>query len=53
MKIEEGRALYTWHVVSFIACSSIGLFVGLAYYKARIIVFRFIIENRSLRDFGP
>jgi hypothetical protein len=29
-------------------------FVGLAYYKGKdIVVFRFIIEYSSLRDFGP
>jgi hypothetical protein len=38
------QAVYTWHVVvSFIACSSIGLFVGLALL-GKDIVFRFIIE---------
>jgi len=29
------------------------LFIGLAYYKGKDIVFRFIIEYSSLRDFGP
>jgi hypothetical protein len=31
------------------------MFIGLAYYpgKAKDIVFRFIIEYGSLRDFGP
>jgi hypothetical protein len=33
-------------------CSS-GLFVGLAYQGKKDIVFRFIIEYSSLRDFGP
>jgi hypothetical protein len=28
-------------------------FVGLAYYQGKDIVFGFIIENSSLRDFGP
>jgi hypothetical protein len=28
-------------------------FVGLAYYQGKDIVFRFIIECSSLRDFGP
>jgi hypothetical protein len=28
-------------------------FVGLAYYQGKDIVFRFIIEYSSLRDFGP
>jgi hypothetical protein len=28
------------------------LFVGLAYYQGKDIVFRFIIEYSSLRDFG-
>jgi hypothetical protein len=26
---------------------------GLAYYQGKDIVFRFIIEYSSLRDFGP
>jgi hypothetical protein len=29
------------------------MFVGLAYYQGKDIVFRFIIEYSSLRDFGP
>jgi hypothetical protein len=29
------------------------IFVGLAYYQGKDIVFRFIIEYSSLRDFGP
>jgi hypothetical protein len=29
------------------------LFVGLAYYQGKDIVFRFIIEYSSFRDFGP
>jgi hypothetical protein len=33
--------------------SKIILFVGLAYQGMDIIVFRFIIEFSSLRDFGP
>jgi hypothetical protein len=28
-------------------------FVGLAYQGKDIVVFRFIIDNSSLRDFGP
>jgi hypothetical protein len=28
-------------------------FVGLAYYQGKDIVFKFIIEYSSLRDFGP
>jgi hypothetical protein len=32
---------------------SIYLFIGLAYYQGKDIVFRFIIEYSSLRDFGP
>jgi hypothetical protein len=28
-------------------------FIGLAYYHGKDIVFRFIIEYSSLRDFGP
>jgi hypothetical protein len=28
-------------------------FIGLAYYQGKDIVFRFIIEYSSLRDFGP
>jgi len=28
-------------------------FVGFAYYQGKDIVFRFIIEYSSLRDFGP
>jgi hypothetical protein len=27
-------------------------FIGLAYYQGKYIVFRFIVENESLRDFG-
>jgi hypothetical protein len=30
----------------------ITLFVGLAYYQGKDIVFRFIIEYSRLRDFG-
>jgi hypothetical protein len=34
--------------------NSIGLFIGLAYYQGKdIVVFRFILEYSSLRDFGP
>jgi hypothetical protein len=33
--------------------SNLLLFVGLAYYQGKDIVFRFIIEYSSLRDFGP
>jgi hypothetical protein len=29
------------------------LFVGLAYYQGKDIVFEFILEYNSLRDFGP
>jgi hypothetical protein len=29
------------------------VFIGLAYYPGKDIVFRFIIEYSSLRDFGP
>jgi hypothetical protein len=29
------------------------MFVGLAYYQGKDIVFRFIIEYSCLRDFGP
>jgi hypothetical protein len=29
------------------------LFVGLAYYQGKDIVFRFIIKYGSLRDLGP
>jgi hypothetical protein len=29
------------------------MFVGLAYQSKDIIVFRFIIEYSSLKDFGP
>jgi hypothetical protein len=29
------------------------IFVGLVYYQGKDIVFRFIIEYSSLRDFGP
>ncbi len=32
--------------------SNLLLFVGLAYYQGKDIVFRFIIEYSSLRDFG-
>jgi hypothetical protein len=28
-------------------------FVGRAYYQGKDVVFRFIIEYSSLRDFGP
>jgi hypothetical protein len=28
-------------------------FIGLAYHGKDIVVFRFIIEYSSLRDFGP
>ncbi len=33
--------------------NNVHLFVGLAYQGKEDIVFRFIIENSSLRDFGP
>jgi hypothetical protein len=33
--------------------SNLLLFVGLAYYQGKDIVFRFIIKYSSLRDFGP
>jgi hypothetical protein len=29
------------------------IFVGLAYQGKKDIVFRFILEHSSLRDFGP
>jgi hypothetical protein len=29
------------------------LYVGLAYQEGKDIVFRFIIDYNSLRDFGP
>jgi hypothetical protein len=32
--------------------SNLLLFVGLAYYQGKDIVFRFIIEYSSIRDFG-
>ncbi len=34
-------------------CCFLMAFVGLAYQGKDIIVFRFIIEYSSLRDFGP
>jgi hypothetical protein len=38
---------------SFSPCLLLPLFVGLALVGKDIVVFRFIIEYSSLRDFGP
>jgi len=39
-------------VVFFLSCNMFLLFVGLTY-QGKDIVFRFIIEYSSLKDFGP
>jgi hypothetical protein len=38
--------------VSFLSCNMFLLFAGLTY-QGKDIVFRFIIEYSSFRDFGP
>jgi hypothetical protein len=42
-----------WHVLHSRTCKHNNFVVGLAYYQGKDIVFRFIIEYSSLRDFGP
>jgi hypothetical protein len=41
--------LFFWLFSSFLSMH----FVGLVSTKAKVIVFRFIIEYSSLREFGP
>jgi hypothetical protein len=40
------------YITCLLSCYNVPIFVGLAY-RGKYIVFRFIIEYSSLRDFGP
>jgi hypothetical protein len=40
------------HTNSLLTCEAV-FFIGLTYQEGKDIVFRFIIEYSSLKDFGP
>jgi hypothetical protein len=44
------KFIYDPKTKTLVACNA---FVGLAYQEGKDIVFRFIIEYSSLRNFGP
>ncbi len=49
----RGFEVAFWRLAVRCETKSMVAFVGLAYEGKDIIVFRFIIEYRSLTDFGP
>jgi hypothetical protein len=50
--MQNGHSSIEYVLVTKKNVHFITLFVGLAYYQGKDIVFRFIIEYSSLRDFG-